>query len=451
MIEEARYPASKPEAPPGYLLLGYVPQFLRDRLGFLLRCAGEYGDVVRLNIGGETYLLTTPEDIKHVLVNNPGNYGKSPRLTSAKGKRLSGEGLLTSVGAAHLRQRRMLQPVFYRNVVQVFGEIVTTTTEQMLASWQGGAELDIGHEMSALTQRVIFRTIFGLDFHDEAGQLAKAVMVRRRFFEHVFFSVAPFPEHLPPWKAQSYRKAMTYIDDTIRREIHARRTASASSHDMLSMLSRARYEDGASMTERQIRDEVVTFLITGYETTAEALTWTWYLLSQHPEEEAKFRAEIRDVLGGRTPGAGDMSQLPYAGMVLSEAIRLYPPTWIFVRMARHEDKLPSGVTIPAGSKLYLCPYVTHRDPRYFPDPERFDPERFSDAVRKVRPQFSYFPFGGGARICIGENFAKMEGILVLASIARRFQLSLVSGQRITPEAKMTLRPKGGLRMRIEVR
>lgn len=449
MMQSSFNHAPMPKGPAGYPLLGHAPQFLRDRLGFLLRCACEYGEVVTLNIGGETCLLTSPEDIKHVLVNNPDNYDKSPRLTGPKGKLLSGEGLLTSVGAAHLRQRRMLQPVFYRRVIESFAETVTNTTEQILAGWEDGSEIDINREMSTLAQRVIIRTLFGLDFKDEAEQLADAVTARRHYFEHVFFSMVPFPEHLPPWKRHDYRKAMNYIDETIYREARTRREASGPGSDMLSMLLRARYTDGTGMTDRQIRDEVMTFLITGYETIAEALTWTWYLLSQHSDEETKFRAEVRDVLRGRTPSAEDLPQLQYTGMVLSESIRLYPPTWIFIRIARQADVLPSGATITAGAKLYLSPYVMHRNPRYFPDPDRFDPERFTEAAKKERPQFAYFPFGGGARVCIGEHFAKMEGILVLAMIAQRFKLTLVPGQKIIPEPKMTLRPKNGIRMRME--
>jgi cytochrome P450 len=205
------------------------------------------------------------------------------------------------------------------------------------------------------------------------------------------------------------------------------------------------------MTDQQVRDEAVTLFITGYETIGEALTWTSYLLSQHQAIEAKFFAEVDEVLGGRVPSAGDLPRLGYSGMVLAESMRLYPPTWIFIRMTLQEDKLPSGATISAGSKLYLCPYVMHRHPRYFPDPNRFDPERFTETAKKERPQFAYFPFGGGARVCIGEHFAKMEGTLVLASIAQRFRLSLVPGQTIVPEPKMTLRPKHGLMMRIQQR
>ena len=293
------------------------------------------------------------------------------------------------------------------------------------------------------------KTVLGSDANDEMPELLGAITIRRLYMEHVFFS--PLPEWMPSRIGWRYRTAMQHIDAIVYRAIQARRARLTEAEDLLSLLLRAKYDDGTGMTDQQVRDEAVTLFITGYETIGEALTWTSYLLSQHPDIEAKFFAEVEEVLAGRVPSADDLPRLSYSGMVLAESIRLYPPTWIFIRMTLQEDKLPSGATIPAGSKLYLCPYVMHRHPRYFPDPERFDPERFTETAKKERPQFAYFPFGGGARVCIGEHFAKMEGILVLTSIAQHFRLSLVPGQTIVPEPKMTLRPKHGLMMRIQQR
>ena len=432
--------------PAGYPLIGHLPAFLYDKLGFLSRCAATYGDVIKLKIGEPTFLMNNPEDIKYILIMNPDNYVKSPRMTSAGGKRLSGAGLLTSVGAAHLKQRRMMQPVFYRKTVETFSKTMTEGIEQMLARWAGGMELDLGHEMMGLVQRNIVKTVLGSDADHEMPELLDAITIRRLYMEHVFFS--PFPEWMPSRIGWRYRKAMQRIDTIAYRAIRARRMRSADAEDLLSLLLQVKYDDGTGMTDQQVRDETVTLFITGYETMGEALTWTSYLLSQHPEIEAKLFAEVDDVLGGQAPGAEDLPKLAYTGMILAESMRLFPPTWIFVRIAQQEDKLPSGATIPAGSKIYLCPYVMHRHPRYFPDPERFNPERFTEAAKKERPQFSYFPFGGGARVCIGEHFAKMEGTLVLASIAQKFRLSLVPDQTIVPEPKMTLRPRKGIRMRV---
>jgi cytochrome P450 len=244
---------------------------------------------------------------------------------------------------------------------------------------------------------------------------------------------------------------MERINRTIDQAVHDRRGNAVIPNDLLSLLIHATYDDGTGMTDKQVGDEARTLLVTGYETIGEALAWTWYLLARHQEVEAKFLAEVDEVLEGRPPRVEDVQKLCYTGMVLAESMRLYPPTWIFIRMARQEDTLPSGVSIPAGSKLYLCQYVMHRNPHYWPNPEHFDPERFSEAAKKERPQFAYFPFGGGARVCIGESFAKMEGALVLASIAQRFKLTLAPGQTVVPEPKMTLRPRNGIRMRVEQR
>jgi cytochrome P450/glycosyltransferase involved in cell wall biosynthesis len=422
---------------------------LRDKLGFLSRCADEYGDVVKLKIGEPTFLLNNPEDIKHLLVVNPDNYVKSPRMTSSNGKRLSGAGLLTSVGAVHLKQRRMMQPVFYRKTVESFSQTITDGIGTMLARWEDGVELDFGREMMGLVQRNIVKTVLGSDADEEMPALLDAITIRRLYMEHVFFS--PFPGWMPSRIGWAYRQAMRCIDDCVYRAIRARRARPASEEDVLSLLLRAKYHDGNGMTNEQVRDEAVTLFVTGYETIGEALTWTSYLLSQHPAIEARFIAEVDDVLGGRLPTAEDLPRLAYTGMVFAESMRLYPPTWIFIRMALENDRLPSGATIPAGSKIYLCQYVMHRNPRYFTDLERFEPERFTETAKKGRPQFAYFPFGGGARVCIGEHFAKMEGILVLAAMAQRFKLTLVPGQTIVPEPKMTLRPKNGIMMRLHLR
>ncbi len=440
---------SAAQGPTGYPLVGHLPVFLYDKLGFLSRCAAAYGDVVKLNIGEPTYLLNHPEDVKHVLVMNPDNYVKSPRMTSVRGKRLSGSGLLTSVGTAHLRQRRMMQPVFYRKVMESFSHTITTGIAAMLDRWTDGMQIDLNQEIMGLAQENIVKTLLGPDADEDMPALLEAITVRRLYMEHVFFS--PVPEWVPSRIGWAYRKAMRRIDDIVYRAIQSRRAHPTGGEDLLARLLRAQYDDGTGMTDQQARDEAVTLFVTGYETIAEALTWTSYLLSQHPEIEAAFFKEVDGVLGCRPPSAEDLSRLTYTGMVLAESIRLYPPTWIFIRVAREDDKLPGGAVIPAGVKIYLCPYVMHRNPQYFSDPERFNPERFTETAKKERPQFAYFPFGGGARVCIGEHFAKMEAILTLTAIAQRFRLSLVPGQAIVPEPKMTLRPKNGIMMRLHRR
>lgn len=437
--------------PKSYPFVGHLPAFLRDKLGFLSRCAAQYGEVVKLNIGEPTFLLTNPDDIRYVLVTNPDNFDKTPRMIRGKARQLSGEGLLTSSGAEHMRQRRMLQPVFYRKNIEAFGKIMTDSTSQFLVNWGTKAQINMTTEMMELAQRIIIQSVFGSDFTDVGGQLAAALTTRRRYLEQVFFSLLPFPEHVPTRVRWVYSKAMRLIDNTIYDAITTRRKNPGQRHDLLSLLLQARYEDGTGMTDKQVHEEALILLVTGYETIGEALSWTWYLLALHPDIASRLIAEVDSILGSSLPRSEDLPKLGYVGMVLAESMRLYPPTWIFVRMVRSEDTLPSGVTVPARSKLYLCQYVMQRDPRFFPDPERFDPDRFSENARKVRPQYSYFPFGGGPRVCIGEHFAKMEGTVVLAMIAQKYKLALVPGQTIVPEPKMTLRPKHGIMMTVRHR
>jgi len=437
--------------PRGFPLLGHIPQFLYDRLGFLCRCADQYGDVVKLKIGELTYLLNNPEDIKHVLVTNSENFDKGPRLSSPRGKRLSGNGLVTSSGSAHLRQRRMMQPVFYRTSIQAFAETITNETEQKLAAWKGLTEVNIREEMMSLAKSNIIKTVFGKNFEDRTGQLGKAITIRRTYLNHVYFSLLPFPEYIPPQIARAYRQAVRNIEETLYREINRRREKPCPPHDMLSLLMHAKYEDGTGMADQQILDEVLTVFSAGLETTGDALTWTWYLLSQHGDIQSKFLVELEEVLEGRVPGVGDLPKLRYTALVLAESLRLFPPTWLFVRTPKNKDVLPSGISIPAGSKLYLCPYVMHRNSHYWSNPEEFNPERFTESAKKERPQFSYFPFGGGIRFCIGEAFAKMQILLVLATIAQRFTLNLVPGQTIVPKPRLTLRPQKEIRMRLDQR
>lgn len=440
-----------PSGPRGLPLIGHIPEFLRDRLGFLSRCAAEYGDVVRLNIGGRTFLLNNPDDIKHVLVTHSENYDKGPRLTSLLGKRLSGEGLLTSSGAVHLRQRRLMQPLFYRTAIKGFAKTIVNGVEKVVAHWENGAEINIGHEMMALAQHNIIKIVFGQDFEDGSCELSRAITIRKKYVEHVHFSLLPFPEYLPPGLYLTYRKAMKFIDETTHREIQRRLTVAMPDQDLLSLLMKAKYDDGTVLTEKQIRDELLTFFSAGYETIGEALTWTWYLISEHPHVESKCLAELREVLGGRPPTGEDVPKLRYTSMVLEEALRLFPPTWLFVRINTKEDSLPSGYTIPAGSKLYLCQYLMHRNTRFWPNPERFDPDRFTEPAKKERPAFAYFPFGGGVRFCIGEALAKMQCVLALATIASRYALRQSPGQTVVPKPQMTLRPQGKVMMRVEQR
>ncbi len=428
--------------PPALPFAGHAPAFLRDKLGFLSRCAAEFGDVVRLDIGGPTYLLTGLDDIKHVLVINSDNYEKTPRLTGTRARRFFGDGLVTARGAEHLRQRRMLRPVYHRGVIEGIGALMRRTVEEMLSRWEDGAEVDIHQEMLDLTQRIIIQALFG---REPDPVLERAVSARRRYQEHLLGSLLPFADRIPARPKREYARAVRVLDEIIGHGAAERRADGTPGTDLLSLLVQATYEDGSRMTDLQIRDEVRTLAVAGYETIAEALTWAWYLLAGSPQVESALWAEI-DRAEGDPPGAAHATGSPYCRMVLAESMRLYPPTWLFVRVAQHDDVLPSGAAVASGSKIYLCQWVMHRNPRYFPDPERFDPGRFTDEAVRARPRLAYLPFGGGRRLCIGEDFVWMEGTLILTLIARRFRIVPVPGQRIVADPNVTLRPRGGIRV-----
>jgi cytochrome P450 len=436
---------------PWYLLVARLLRRLPNPLGFFLDCGTRYGDVVDLSLGSRDYLLNNPEDIRYVLEVNHVNYDKTRRLTSRHGKMLSGRGLLTSSGAEALRQRRILHPLFARSMLAGFGEEMVRCTDHILARWRSGDEVEITREILTLAQRIMGKTLFSVDLLEEGRDLAEALATRRRFIQYYFgFPFPrPFPGYLPTRADHEYRHAMRFIDRSIHDMIAVRRAATNPPHDLLSLLLQARDQDGTPLDDHQVRDEALTIATTGYETIGLAVVWSWYLLSQSPDAGKKLAAELETVLGGQPPNAADVPKLRYTDMVLSEGMRLYPPTWIFVRVARQEDSLPSGVRIPAGAKLYLCPYATQRNPRYFPEPERFDPERFAEPARQTRPRLAYFPFAAGPRVCLGQGFALLEGTLVLARMAQQLSLELMPGQSVVPFAGLTLAPRNGIRMRVQ--
>jgi len=441
-------PISRPRSWP---LIGHLPDFLANKLAFLSRCANEHGGNVRLKLPGPTYLLIEPQDIGYVLETKNDNYTKSLRLVSRRGRWLSGHGLITSYGKAHLAQRRAMQPLFHQRAIASFADSIVTTTAGVVARWKNGAELEIVHEMMALAQRVIGFALFSVDLRGDADKLGEAIRIRRRYIQYWFGSLFPLPEYWPSKINREYRRAMNLIDREISRMIRERRQSEGAPRDLLEMLTRVSYSDGSLMNEKQVRDEAITLAITGFETIGVALAWTWYLLAKHPAAEAALFAEVKRECGDRLPNLGDFPRLRYTAMVLSEAMRLYPPTWLFVRVARRKDVLPSGTKISRGAKLYLSQYVMHRNPRYFPDPDRFDPLRFTDEATKARPKYAYFPFGGGPHLCIGQGFALMEGVLAIATIASRWSLSLARDQVVEPEPGIILRPKDHIAMRCHLR
>jgi cytochrome P450 len=427
----------------------------RNRLGFLSQLAREYGDLVYFQLGPQpVFLLNHPDYIRDVLVTHHKNFMKGEGLQRAK--RLLGEGLLTSEGEFHLRQRRMMQPAFHRQRIAGYASTMVEYTERTSQRWQNGATVDVAREMMHLTLAIAGKTLFDADVEGEADEIGNALSDAMAQFNNLMLPFAQLLERLPLPSMRKFQQARERLDATIYRMIEERRRSGEGQleerGDLLSMLIAARDEegDGTGMTDEQLRDEAMTIFLAGHETTANALTWTWYLLSQHPAVEAELQAEVDAVLSGRLPTAEDYPRLRYTEMVVAEAMRLYPPAWIIGRRALNDYRL-NGYHVPARSILLMSQFITHHDARWFPEPDRFDPLRWTPEAKETRPKFSYYPFGGGNRVCIGEQFAWMEGVLVLATLAQRWRLRLVAGHPVELQPIVTLRPKHGMPMVLERR
>jgi cytochrome P450 len=441
-------PGPKKTLWPGGQMLG----FQRDPLGFLTRLARRYGDVAQFRVGPlRAFLLNEPELVRDLLVTHHERFHKGRALQRAK--RLLGEGLLTSEEEFHRRQRRLAQPAFHRQRVNAYGATMIEYAERTSERWREGQTLDVAQEMMRLTLAIVGKTLFDADVESEADEIGEALTDVMELFSYLMIPYSELLEHLPLPQTRRFKRARARLDAVIYRIIEDRRRGAADRGDLLSMLLLAVDEEGdrTGMTNEQLRDEVMTIFLAGHETTANALAWTFYLLSQNPEAERRLHEELDAVLAGRAPTVEDVPALRYTEMVVAEAMRLYPPAWGLGRMAV-ADHEAGGYHIPAGSLVLVSQFVMHRDARYFPEPERFDPERFTPEAKAARPQFSYFPFGGGVRRCIGEGFAWMETTLTLASLARRWRLRLPPGHRAEMQARITLRPgKGGIPVTLEKR
>jgi cytochrome P450 len=454
---------ARPPGPKNPPIVGNLYAFRLNPLGFLTNAAREYGDLVYFRVARQhMYLINHPDYVREILVNNQGNFIKSRALQRAKV--LLGEGLLTSEGQQHLRQRRLVQPAFHRERLAGYAAAMSGQAVRVRERWQAGSTMDVSVEMAHLTLSVVAKTLFSADVESKASEIGAAMTTVLQMFRLLLMPFSEYFEKLPLPSVRRFEKARARLDATIYGLIHERRKSGEDTGDLLSMLLLARDEepaanqepaanpekDGARMTDAQVRDEALTLFLAGHETTANALTWTWYLLSQHPEVECRLHEEIDAVLGGRAPELADVPQLRYAEMILAEALRLYPPAWAVGRMAKGPFEL-GGVEIPAKSICILSPYLVQRDERWFADPEKFDPQRWTPEGREARPKFSYFPFGGGARVCIGERFSWMEGVILMAAIAQKWRLRLAPDQHVEPLPLITLRVKNGLRMIAEPR
>jgi cytochrome P450 len=435
---------------PRYRLpFGFFVEARPDPLGYLRRVAHQFGDVVRVDAWPVRFHLAFhPDHIKYVLQENNRNYWKGDLI--GKAKALIGDGLFTSEGDFWRRQRRIAQPSFHRERIARFAAIMAEATGRMLDRWHARAQpqqpMDIMPELSALTLSVVGRALFGIDLTGEAADVGQAMLEALEFLTHRTMHLIDLPLTIPTPRNRRFRRARRDLDRVVFAIIAQRRSTGGAGEDLLSMLVEARDpESGEGMSDQQLRDEVMTFVLAGHETTAVTLAWVFHLLAQHPQEADELRDEAARVLGGRAPVLADLPHLVYTRRVVEETLRLYPPVPVVSRQSFQADQI-GGYDIPANSGVMVSPYVTHRDPRFWDEPERFDPDRFAPERCTDRPRFAYLPFGGGPRLCIGNEFAMMEAQIILALVMQRFRLEAVPGHRVEPEVRVTLRPRNGVKM-----
>jgi len=405
----------------------------------------EYGDIAHYKIGwNHIVFLNHPDYIREVLVVQNENFVKE--RTVRRSKMLLGEGMITAEGEQHRSQRQVAQPAFHRQRIPEYATTMVQEATALRETWRDGEDRDIALDMMRLTLNVVARTLFATDLRGEVNELTAAI--NRIMGLYNFLVMLPAAEwlvHARPPGLASFVRARKRIDAVVYRMIAAHRRQSTNRGSLLDLMLAAS-PDHSPESEQLLRDQVITIFLAGYETVANALSWTWYLLSQNPECEHCFHEEIDRELQGRLPTHHDIPRLRYVEMVLAESMRLYPPAWAMGRYALEDFQL-GDFFLPAKTTVLISQFVTHRDPRFFPDPMRFDPERFTPEAKARRMKFTYFPFGAGFRQCIGESFAWMEGVLLLATLGQRWRLTLHPGHPVEPEPLITLRPKYGMKMK----
>jgi cytochrome P450 len=452
--ESKRGAARRGKVPPGpdsegrRKFSGQLGLVRRDPLAFFTHCAKTYGDITGMRyFNFRVFFVNNPDYIEDVLVNNARKFHKGRVLQANKG--VFGQGLLTSEGSFWLRQRRLAQPAFHRARIATYAETMVQYTERVLESWHDGEERDIHEEMMRVTLQIVGKTLFDADVAKDAQEVGQSLELLMELSAD-FGKAIMIPEWVPTLHNLRKMRAIRKLDKIIYRIIEERRKSDRDTGDLLSMLLAARDDDGSRMTDKQLRDESITLFLAGHETTANALSWTWWLLAQNPQAENKLHAELDSLLGGRAPTLDDVPKLKYSEQVLTESLRLYPPAWGTARIAIEDHEI-AGYHIPKGAGVSLTQWTMHRDPRWFTDPEIFRPERWEDGLARRLPRFAYFPFGGGPRQCIGNTFALMEATLVLATIAQKFRFRLVTGHPVVPLPSITLRPRHGIRAFLEAR
>ncbi len=432
--------------PRGLPVAGHVFEAWSDPLGLMLRASTGYGEVALLRFGPTLryYVLSGLGAIHHVLQANAKNYVKSRNYAGVKF--VLGEGLLTSEGDFWKRQRRLAQPAFHHGRLPALAAAMTRLSEEHTARWPSDGTVDVHAEMMRLTFRIVGETLFGTDVEGDAEPIRQALDVAIHWAQAHAEQVIRLPPWVPTPHNLRFRRALATLDALVFRIIEGRRASRAGSGDLLGMLMAARDEDnGEGMSDRQLRDEVMTLVLAGHETTANALAFALHLVAHHPEVQRRLHDEVVAALGDRAPRFEDLPRLPYTERVVQESLRLYPPAWCFEREALADDEI-DGFHVPAGSMVAVCPFTLHRAERYWPEPERFDPDRFSPERSEGRPKQAFLPFGDGPRVCIGKAFAMMEAKIILATVAQRFRLEPAGPAELDLEPGITLRPRGGIRL-----
>ena len=439
---------SLPPGPKGSLIMGVMREFNRDTLGFIERLQREYGDVVRSRfLYLHAYFLYHPADIEALLTTNAKSFRKAQSLRSPFFRRLVGNGLVTSEGDFWRRQRRLAQPAFHRQRISSYGDIMVQYADRAIAKWRDGEQRDVAKDMTRLTLEIVVKTLFNSDVSNDADHVGATLSQIVKPFASQATLKWIADNRLPTPGHYRYFNAVREIDKIIYRIIAERRASGSDEGDLLSMLLQAQDEDGSQMSDAQLRDEVMTLFLAGHETTALALSWSWYLLATHPDAETKFHAELDEVLGGRAPQVSDLPKLKFTEMIAKETMRLYPPAYAVGREAI-EDTEMGGYRVPRGTQLFAFQWVTHHDPRFFERPDEFLPERWASESIQTLPRYAYFPFGGGPRQCIGNYFAMMEVVLLLATIGQRFSFSLLNEHPVEVLPVLSLRPKNGIKVKL---
>ncbi len=436
--------SDRPPGPPGRLFTGNFREFYSDLLGFFTRCAREYGDIVYFRLGRRPCLLVNhPDLIEQIVVKQNRNFVKPFPFRFTR--QVLGNGLLTSEGPFWLRQRRLAAGAFQAERITAYTPDMVGSTIRMLDAWQDGQTRDVHADMMQVTLDIVARTLFGADITDQSHDIGESLLMALRSFSANFGRRMPLPSWIPTVGNRRARAAVRGLNEVVQQIVQQRRHEDAPRKDLLSMMLHARDEDGSRMTDAQLADEARTFLLAGHETTAISLSWSFYLLARHPEIQQALAEELDRVLDGRLPTAADMPNLKLTEQVVLEAMRLFPPAFTIGREPVADFEL-GPYTVAAGTTIFMSQWVMHRDGRFYSEPERFDPDRWLPERAAARPKMSYFPFGGGPRVCIGNTFAMQESMLVLATIASGWSMRLVPDQEIRLAPVLTLRPRYGIRV-----